>query len=142
MSDDFDPIETELRAQRGSLMPDAGMRTSDTISPAEIASLRVLLGLSQVQLAEVIGRNPRVARAWEAGDYRCGPESITRLWALKAEHDRLTRDMLEAGSVVVLPRHPDGDRPRSWYLAAAGRAMSYEPDLMVEYDTDVDDDGE
>lgn len=114
------------------------------MSPAEVASLRTLTGLSQDHLAILLGRNRRVVRAWESGEYRIGPESVERLKALLDEHDRLVARMVDSEDTVVIPRRPHDMYPRGWYLAAAGRAMSYEPDLMVEYDTDVDvdDDGE
>ena len=104
------------------------------MSPAEVAALRTLMGLSQTQLAEALDRNPRVTRAWETGEYRIGGESIARMWALKGRHDELVAAMLDADTVAAVPAQPrDGDMPRGWYLAAAGRAIDVAPDLMVEW---------
>ena len=109
----------------------------DTMSAAEVAALRTLMGLSLDQLAEAIGRNRRVVRYWEAGRYAPNAESVEALWALKARHDDLVAEMLDADAMVIVPRrHPDGAMPRGWYLAAAGRAIAEEPDLMVEWDDD------
>ena len=104
------------------------------MSPAEVAALRTLMGLSQTQLAEALDRNPRVTRAWETGEYRIGAESIDRLLDLRRLHDQLVSAMVDADAVVVIPNQPgEGDMPRGWYLAAAGRAIAMEPDLMVEW---------
>ena len=112
----------------------------DTMSAAEVAALRTLMGLSLDQLAEAIGRNRRVVRYWEAGRYAPNAESVEALWALKARHDDLVAEMLDADAMVIVPRrHPDGAMPRGWYLAAAGRAIAEEPDLMVEWDDALDD---
>ena len=121
---------------------------SDTMSAAEVAALRTLMGLSLDQLAEAIGRNRRVVRYWEAGRYAPNAESVEALWALKARHDDLVAEMLDADAMVIVPRrhdapparqNPDGVMPRGWYLAAAGRAIAEEPDLMVEWDDAPDD---
>ena len=106
------------------------------MSPAEVASLRTLMGLSQDQLADLLGRNRRVVRAWESGEYRIGPESVARLEVLRAEHDELVARMIGSESIIVIPRRPHDSYPRGWYLAAAGRAIAEEPDLMVEWDDD------
>ena len=109
------------------------------MSPAEVAAVRTLMGLSQDQLAAALGRNKRVVRAWEMGNYVISQESFNRLWALKREHDCLVREMLDA-DVAVVPRTPaDDGRPRGWHLAAAGRAIAVDPDLMVEWDDEGTD---
>lgn len=113
----------------------------ERMSPAEVAAVRTLMGLSMDSLAAALDRNPRVVRAWETGAYRIGQESIDRLWALKRDHDRLVADMLASDGVVVIPLHPEGDLPRGWYMAAAGRAIAAEPDLMVEW-LGYDDEGD
>ena len=118
---------------------------SDTMSAAEVAALRTLMGLSLDQLAEAIGRNRRVVRYWESGRYAPNAESVEALWALKARHDDLVAEMLDADAMVIVPRrhdapqNPGGTTPRGWYLAAAGRAIAEEPDLMVEWDDALDD---
>lgn len=117
------------------------------MSPAEVAALRTLMGLSMDNLAGALDRNPRVVRAWESGEYRIGQESIDRLWALKARHDGLVAEMLDVDEMVVLSRRRDapqdsgGVMPRGWYLAAAGRAIAEDPYLMVEWDDALDDSG-
>ena len=108
-------------------------------SPAEVASLRTLMGLSQDRLADLLGRNRRVVRAWESGEYRIGPESVERLKALRDEHDKLVARMINPESTVVIPRRPHDPYPRGWYLAAAGRAMAAAPYLIVEWDDALDD---
>ena len=110
----------------------------DTMSAAEVAALRTLMGLSLDQLAEAIGRNRRVVRYWESGRYAPNAESVEALWALKARHDDLVAEMLDADAVIVPRRHPDGAMPRGWYLAAAGRAIA-EEHVKVEWDDALDD---
>ena len=111
---------------------------SDTMSAAEVAALRTLMGLSLDQLADAIGRNRRVVRYWEAGRYAPNAESVEALWALKARHDDLVAEMLDVEETVRVPRRhdapSDGAMPRGWYLAAAGRAIAEDPYLMVEWD--------
>ena len=115
------------------------------MSAAEVAALRTLMGLSQDQLAEAVGRNRRVVRYWEAGRYAPNAESVEALWALKSRHDDLVTEMLDVDEMVSVPRQhdapqsPGGAMPRGWYLAAAGRAIAEDPYLMVEWDDALDD---
>lgn len=108
---------------------------SDTLTPAEVAALRTALGLSQDQLGRMLGVNVRSVRSWESGRDRVSGSSADAVRALAARHDALTTQMLEADVPVAVDRGMPADAipPRAWYLAAAGRAMLADPDLMVEW---------
>lgn len=105
----------------------------DILSAAEVAALRTSMGLSQAHLADMLGVNVRTVRSWESGRDKTSPSSSAALWGLLRRHQALTASFLEAGGVVGVSREAEGIPPRGWYLAAAGRAMTVEPDLMVEW---------
>ena len=105
------------------------------MSPAEVAALRHMLGLSLDAFARVLGVNPRTVRAWEGGRDDMSETSSRAVWALARRHDELVREYANAEAVIVIDRDmpTPANPPRGWYLAAAGRAMLIEPDLMVEW---------
>lgn len=105
---------------------------SDTMSPAEVSALRHMMGLSMDAFARLLGVNPRTVRSWESGRDMLSESSTAAVWALARRHDELVREYLEAGVPIGIERDMgDASPPRGWYLAAAGRAMLAEPDLMV-----------
>lgn len=105
---------------------------SDTMSPAEVSALRHMMGLSMDAFAHLLGVNPRTVRSWESGRDMLSESSTAAVWALARRHDELVREYLEAGVPIGIERDMgDASPPRGWYLAAAGRAMLAEPDLMV-----------
>ena len=105
------------------------------MSPAEVAALRHMLGLSLDAFARVLGVNPRTVRAWENGRDDMSETSSQAVWALARRHDELVREYANAEAVIVIDRDmpTTANPPRGWYLAAAGRAMLMAPDLMVEW---------
>ena len=107
----------------------------DTLSPAEASALRTLMGLSQDHLAAMLGVHRRTVRSWESGRDRTSPSSSAAVRALVSRHDELVAQCLDATEVIGITRDVDVDTipPRGWYLAAAGRAMGADPDLMIEW---------
>ena len=107
-----------------------------TLGPADVAAIRMLLGLTLDQMAAALGVNPRTPRAWESGRYATSQSSSDAIWALKARHDQLVDEMIDADGVVWLPRDAAGrgGLPRGWWVAAAGRALDAEPGLDVDWD--------
>lgn len=103
------------------------------MSAAEVAALRTALGLSQDHLARMLGVNVRTVRAWESGRHAMSESAAVAVRELVAVHTALVAEMLDADAVVSITRDAGEDAlpPRGWYLAAAGRAMLTEPDLMV-----------
>ena len=55
--------------------------------------------------------------------------------ALARRHDDMVRQYLDAGVAIGIERDmgADASPPRGWYLAAAGRALVAEPDLMIDW---------
>ena len=108
---------------------------TDTLTPAEVAALRTTMGLSQDQLGRMLGVNVRSVRSWESGRDRVSESSADALRALVDRHEALVAEMLDADVPVAVTRNRPADAipPRGWYLAAAGRAMLAEPDLMVDW---------
>lgn len=100
---------------------------------AELAVWRHLLGLTVDELAEVLGVNERTARAWESGRDPIPARVSDELAMLGVEHEALARSMATDGRPVVIVRDKAVQtvRPRGWYVAAAARALTVEPDLQV-----------
>ena len=103
------------------------------VTPAEVAALRHMMGLSQDHMARLLGVNVRTVRSWESGRDVLSESSADAVWALARRHDDLVRRYLDAGVEIGIERDmgADASPPRGWYLAAAGRAMVAEPGLMV-----------
>lgn len=111
---------------------------TDTTKPlgrAEVAALRVLMGLSLDQMAEALHVNPRTVRSWESGRDRMSLSSTRAVWELKRAHDLLVADYADGSPVI--PYDPDG-KPRQWFLAALGRAMDDGDDAQLGAVYDVD----
>lgn len=106
-----------------------------TLTPAEVTALRTAMGLSQAHLADMLGINVRSVRAWESGKQGMSPSSSQAVRDLLAQHLDLTAAMLDADTPVAIIRDMPADQvpPRGWYLAAAGRAIATDPDLMVDW---------
>ena len=106
-----------------------------TMAPAEVAALRTAMGLSQDQLADMLSVNVRTVRSWESGRQAVSDGSGAALLGLVERQQQLVDQMLSDGSPVAIARDtpPDAAPPRGWHLAAAGRAMLAQPDLMVEW---------
>lgn len=108
---------------------------SDFLSAAEVAALRIAMGLSQVQFGAMLGVNPRTVRSWESGRDHTSPGSTAAIWSLVARHEALVAQYRDSEDVVGVVRDRSATEipPRGWYLAAAGRAMVTDPDLMVDW---------
>ena len=106
---------------------------TERMTAAEFAARRQLIGLSGAELAAAWGVNPRTVRAWELGRDLIPLGAASQMEALIAEHTALAHEMVDSDVVVYLPRGGSGLRPRSWYVAAAARAVAIEPDMMLEW---------
>lgn len=105
----------------------------DTMTGAEIAATRHLLGLSQSELAAMLNVGRDAVKDWERGRFTARPGVVTDLLALREAHDqevaRLT-DGADDGNIIHLP---DGPKPRGWYLALGARVLDRVPDAMLDW---------
>ena len=102
------------------------------MTPAEVAALRTVLGLSQEQFAEMLNVNPRTARAWESGKFAPSAGVVEDMWIIKSRHDDIVRNMLSMGRASI-PRNGNKDGPKSWWLAAFGRALANDPSISGDF---------
>ena len=106
----------------------------DTMSPAEVAATRHLLGLSQSELCDLLGIARSTLHDWERGKYRASRGLQADLLQLRADHDaetaRLT-DGAEDGAVISIGVH---QRPRGWAVGRAARVMDRVPGAMIEWE--------
>lgn len=106
-----------------------------TVTPAQIAATRRLIGLTAEQLGAQLGINPRTIRGWEAGKYSPSETAAQALVALREAHDAELHTMLSAapnGPTEI----PTGPKDRSWYLALAARLMDRQPTAQIDWDPD------
>lgn len=103
------------------------------MSAAEFAAHRYLTGHTIDSLAAAMGINPRTVRAWESGRDLVSDWAAGRVREELAASRALTRRMIEAGTIIAIPRHPHWGKPRGWWLTAAARALEVEPDLIIEW---------
>ena len=112
-------------------------RPGDDISPAKIAVLRQLLGLSGEALGDRLvnlSGNPvsaRTIRAWEAGRQGYWPSEsvIDQMGELLSIHTFERDQMVAAGRGFVLARGVDG----GWSLGAAARALDVDASIIFEW---------
>ena len=106
----------------------------DRMTAAEFAAWRHLLGLTLDELAAALAVNPRTTRAWESGRDPIPARVADELAAMDAEHRKLVAAMVAAEAPVAIHRDKRaGEHPRGWYVAAAARALTVEPDLEVDW---------
>lgn len=106
-----------------------------TMSPAEVAAVRHMMGLSLDAFARMLSVHPRTVRSWESGRDLLSQSATEAVRALVRQHDELVEAYLAAGVPIGIARSMETDAtpPRGWYLAAAGRALAEEPDTMVAW---------
>jgi transcriptional regulator with XRE-family HTH domain len=105
----------------------------ETMSGAEMAATRHLLGLSQAELAEALRVSRYAVRDWESGKLSVVPGVVRELGALRAQHDLALRRLLPAareGVPIELGHEP---RPRGWYLALGARVIAAVPDAELSW---------
>lgn len=107
-----------------------------SMTAAQIAATRALLGLSQTDFSRALGVTRVAVAGWEAGKFRAVPGVVADIQALRDEHDQLVKDLESSPRPVVIPR--EGTRPRSWYLAAAARLIDRQPDTVIEWEPEED----
>lgn len=111
-------------------------RNIGAYTPAEVVVMREMLGLSQVQLARVMGVSKTAVERWEAGTRGISDDNAARLDDLHARAEREVEEALAMlADVPVHDRtfiiyrddahlrahHPDAPLPASWIRAVAGR---------------------
>lgn len=104
-----------------------------TMSAAEIAATRHLLGLSQAELASMLGVGRDAVKDWERGKFNARPGVIADLATLRSAHDTETARLIDGeldGTPIGLP---DGPKPRGWYLALGARVIDRVPDAMIDW---------
>lgn len=109
------------------------MAARDTMTGAEIAATRHLLGLSQAELAQALDVNRNTVKDWERGAFNARPGVVADLLDLRAHHDIATADAIAAARDGVPLELPQGPRPRGWYLAQAARVLDVVPDADVDW---------
>jgi len=92
------------------------------MTPGEVRARRVGLGLTQGDIARLMGVEDRQVRRWEAGDAPAPAELRERYAALLERRDTIARAWVVSGGPVVIPADPDG-LPGSLWWSAAGRAL-------------------
>ena len=109
------------------------------MSPAEVRMVRAYLGLSQEQLATLIGADVRTVKRWEGGYYPVPDErreQIERLEQVAAEQVGALVDALGQArdAVLTIPREAASGYPASWWVMVAARVAQEVPGLYVRYD--------
>lgn len=101
-----------------------------TMTAAQVAATRRLLGLTVDQLGDELAINPRTIRAWETGKYSPSETAVLALLALRAEHDAELAELMDkvAQGPVALP---SGPRERGWYLALGARILDRLPAARI-----------
>ncbi|MGV9181798.1 helix-turn-helix domain-containing protein [Arcanobacterium canis] len=105
------------------------------MSALEFAATRHNLGLSFDDLATILGVGMRSVQYWESGHSRIPQGVVEELDRLDRENLRLAISMAEDERIIALSRDKSAypDRPRGFYIAALGRALAINPDLMAEW---------
>ena len=70
------------------------------MSPAEVAALRHMMGLSLDAFARMLGVHPRTVRSWESGRDMLSESSAQAVWALARRHDDLVRRYLSDAAPI------------------------------------------
>lgn len=104
-----------------------------TMTGAEVAATRHLLGLTRNDLAGMLRVNPHTVKAWESGSQQARPGVIAELQAIRAKHDQEVRRLIEGARDGVPIEFPDGPKPRGWYLAMGARVLDAVPDAMLDW---------
>lgn len=109
------------------------------MTPAEIAAIRHLLGLSQAELAGELHVTRHAVKDWESGRFSPRQGVVDDLAALREQHDRETARLTGGAREGMIIQVPRGPKPQGWYLALAARVLDRMPDAMLDwYDGDED----
>lgn len=105
-----------------------------TMTAAEIAATRHLIGLSQAELADELNVNRHSVKDWESGRFAARQGVVTDLIALRAQHEAELTQMVQRAeqSPIAIP---NGPRPRGWYLALGARLLDRLPDVQIDWKT-------
>lgn len=99
------------------------------MTPAALRARRVALGLTQGDVARLLGVNDRTVRRWEAGDMTPPPQLPEQLAALAEQLGDISRRWVVAGQVTIPT--DQGGLPAGLWWAAAGRALEVLGDIDV-----------
>ena len=111
---------------------------TDRMSGAEVAATRSLLGLSQQDLAGILGVRRDTVRDWERDRFGIGPGPATDLASLRARHDRETRVARQAAADGITAELAADPMPRGWYVAVGARVLDTHPDAQLSWAIDDD----
>lgn len=106
---------------------------TDSMTGAEIAATRHLLGLSQADLAAMLHVGRDAVKDWERSKFNARPGVILDLLALRAQHDHEAQRLIRGARDGVTIELPDGPKPRGWYLAMGARVLDAVPDAMLDW---------
>ena len=109
----------------------------ESMSAAEVAATRKLIGLTLQEVADTLGVGITAVRDWERGRFVPRQSLADALLELRKEHDQAFFQLLEGaedGLVIMLSRGP---RPQGWYLALGARIIDRMPDVMLEWDDEA-----
>ncbi len=104
-----------------------------SMTGAEIAATRHMLGLSQAELADALGVGRHAVKDWESGRFTARPGVAVDLVSLRGQHDTETDRLATGAADGVLIELPRGPRPAGWYLALGARVLDRVPDAMLEW---------
>lgn len=107
---------------------------TDSMTAAEIAATRHLLGLTRRELGDACGVSEQAVKQWERGSSVAYESRITAILALRDEHDREAAHLIAGARDGIPIGLPDGPRPRGWYLALGARVLDAERDAMIEWE--------
>lgn len=108
------------------------------MSPAEVRMVRTFLGLSQEQLAGLLGADVKTVKRWEGGYYDVPDHRREQIEALEAEAAHAVGVLVEQlgvtpDMVLSLPRDPATPYPSGWWMMIAARVAQEVPGLYVRY---------
>ncbi|WP_345750136.1 helix-turn-helix transcriptional regulator [Microbacterium rhizophilus] len=100
---------------------------------AEIAATRQLLGLSQAELADMLGVSRDAVKSWESDKRNARPGVVADLSDLLAQHTREVERLTRGAADGIPIELPSGPKPRGWYVALGARVLDRVPDAMLTW---------
>ncbi|AJT42432.1 hypothetical protein UM93_14690 [Psychromicrobium lacuslunae] len=108
------------------------------MTPAQVAAIRHLVGLTFKELGIDLGINPRTIRGWESGMYAPSPAKVSAIRKLRGEHDAELQELLDKEASEGFVKIPTGPRPLGWYVALTARLLDQRPNAQVTRSPSLD----
>ena len=97
----------KVTAKRRKSRSDSKEKTPG-FAPSQIRSLRKKIGISQKELAALVGVNRATVNLWESGKFKPKEEKVGQLAALAGVNTEEVRKML----AEKMPKQPQGKKPK------------------------------